>query len=84
MKESQIQRKIIERLECQGCYVVKTIACNRAGVPDLLICKEGKFIAIEVKTPTGRVSDLQKAHIKMIREAGGEAIVARSVKDLPE
>ena len=78
MKEQDIQRKIIKKLEARGCYVVKVITANKAGVPDILACCEGKFIAIEVKRPNGVLSELQKAHLAMVDKAKGRAIVAYS------
>jgi len=77
MNEAAINRKIQKLIEKEGGYVIKTIATNRAGVPDILACIRGKFIAIEGKTETGVVSALQKAHIAKIQKAGGIAIVAR-------
>ena len=84
MKEQDIQRKIIKFLESQGAYVIKTISTNRSGVPDIIACYKGKFIAIEVKTPKTKnnVSELQKSHIKKIQEANGIAIVAWSVEQV--
>jgi len=78
MKESTINRKIQKLLTDNGAYVIKTIATNRAGVPDIIACLDGKFIAIEGKTATGVVSKLQEAHLRQIKAAGGVAIVAKS------
>ena len=83
MTEQQIQRKIIKWLEHNGYWVVKTIQCNKRGVPDILACSPlGEFIAIEVKTPEGKVSDLQHFQIEKINYIGGTAFVARSVEDV--
>jgi len=82
MKESAINRKIQRLLADKGAYVVKTIATNRAGVPDILACLDGKFIAIEGKTATGVVSRLQEAHLRQIKAAGGVAVVAKSVDEV--
>lgn len=41
----------------------------------------GRFIAIEVKTPKGRVSAEQERFLAAVRRAGGIAGVARSVQD---
>jgi len=79
--ERAIQTKIIKNLESQGCYVIKTIACSKAGVPDIIACYKGTFIAIEVKTSTGVVSKLQYAHIRLINNAKGYAIVAKNLAD---
>lgn len=41
----------------------------------------GVFTAIEVKTPTGRVSDAQHRFIQLVNNQGGRAGVARCVED---
>ena len=82
MKESAINSKIQKLLADRGAYVIKTIATNRAGVPDILACLKGRFIAIEGKTATGKVSKLQEAHLRKINDAGGVGIVARSPEDV--
>jgi len=86
MKEQDIQKKIIKYLESKGAYVIKTISTNKAGVPDIIACYKGNFMAIEVKTPKTKnnVSELQKAHLRKIKEAGGLAIVAWDIKQVKE
>ena len=42
----------------------------------------GQFLAVEVKTRTGRVSPEQRAFLDQVTAAGGLAIVARSVEDV--
>nr|DAS91412.1 MAG TPA: Nuclease [Caudoviricetes sp.] len=78
MKEQDIQRKIIKYLESVGAYVVKVVASNKSGTPDILACYRGIFLAIEVKRPETKtnVSELQIYNIKKIKEAGGVAIVS--------
>ena len=48
------------------------------------ISPAGRFIAIEVKTRTGRVSPEQQRFIDAVNRAGGIAGVARSVEDALE
>lgn len=81
MKESDIQKKIIDYLQSEGAWTVKTIQCNKAGVPDILCCLNGRFIALEVKTEKGKASALQLRNIKQINHAGGIAAIVRSVED---
>ena len=50
-------------------------AYTRSGVPDLLVCCNGRFVAIEVKAENGRPSELQLHNIEEIKKAGGIAIV---------
>lgn len=84
--EQDIQRKILKYLETKHIYVVKVISASKAGVPDILCCYQGKFLAIEVKTPNTRhnTSELQKYNISKIIGAGGKAIVAWDVKQVEE
>lgn len=81
MTEQQIQKKIVNYLEGQGCYVVKVISATKAGVPDILGCYKGMFFGIEVKTPKTRhnVSKLQEYNLNKIHAAGGFSIVAADV-----
>jgi hypothetical protein len=41
----------------------------------------GRFVAIEVKSPTGVISDEQEAFLNAVRNDGGIAGVCRSVED---
>lgn len=52
------------------------------GVSDLIGCaSDGAFVAIEVKTQTGRPTERQTAYIEMVRSIGGRAGVARTVEE---
>jgi len=82
--EQAIQTKIIKYLDSLGAYTVKTVILNRAGVPDLLVCLNGSFIAIEVKKRGNTTSALQKNHLKRIKRANGISIVAYSVEDVKQ
>ena len=82
MLESKIQSRIIKELEKNGCYVIKIIAANRAGNPDIIACYRGRFLAIEVKQPGESPTDLQKSKLEAIKNAGGEAITLSSSKDI--
>jgi len=82
--EQLIQGKILRELRARGIYVVKVISASRNGVPDLLVCFNGRFIGIEVKTPNGNASRLQKLNLSWIEDSGGNAFVARSWEDVKE
>lgn len=52
------------------------------GSSDIIgICSDGRFLAVEVKKTTGRVTDDQLRFIEAVRAKGGRAGVARSVDD---
>lgn len=78
MKEKTLENKIKKHLSANNHYFVKYHGgyFTKAGVPDLLICLNGKFVALEIKRPQGGVvSELQKIHINMINKSGGTACV---------
>lgn len=87
MREQTIQSRIKSCLELEfGAYVVKVIQASKAGIPDLLVCFKGKFIAFEIKTPTSmhRVSKLQSYNLRNIQKSQGLAFVVSGVSDVRE
>lgn len=56
----------------------------KKGVSDILGIYKGKFLAIEVKTPTGRASPFQKTFLKDVTDCGGIGFIARSIEDVEE
>jgi len=81
MTEQQLQKKVIKYLQDKGAYVVKVISANRSGIPDLLACYKGKFIALEIKAGS-KLTELQKYNIGNIALAGGIAAEVTDVKDV--
>lgn len=82
-RESKLSRSIILELEQRGIFAFKVHGgpFMMAGLPDIIICHEGKFKAIETKMPEGgQPTSIQRFVHSRIRNAGGEVIVARSVK----
>ena len=53
-----------------------------AGIPDIIVCYKGRFIALEAKVGINMPTKLQAATIDKIRQAGGTAAVVRSVADV--
>ena len=77
MSEQKLQKRIIDWLTKKDYYVVKTIACNRKGVPDILACSPtGQFVGIEVKYGANTASELQKYNLAEIEKRGGISILA--------
>jgi hypothetical protein len=62
-------------------------SADLVGVEKVVITPEmvgqtiGRFLAVEVKTPSGRLSPEQKAWLETIRSYGGRAVVFRSKDD---
>jgi len=59
---------------------------GRAGVPDIIACFNGKFVAIECKAGQGKTTALQDRELDAICAAGGFVFVARedNLKTLKE
>ena len=59
---------------------------SRNGIPDILICHHGKFLAMEIKTPERAKTQtpLQKMEQLSIRRSGGVCEVVTSVQQAAE
>lgn len=87
LKEKAVENKIKKWLKDKGYWFFKVHGSifQPSGIPDILACIDGKFVAIEVKrTKGGVVSPLQKAQIAKIKENGGIAGVATSMEEFLE
>lgn len=84
--EKTIENEIKAYLDSIGAFHIKTHGSmfSKAGTPDIIASVSGKFVGIEVKQPGGVVSELQKAKIDLIRQAGGVAFVAYSLQETKE
>lgn len=97
LSESKVQSDIIKHLKDKGWFVQKFKPVNLVssngdmrlvptdrGVPDILCCWSGKFIAFEVKAPrlNAQVSSFQQRAIARIRECGGYAYVIHSIEQI--
>lgn len=80
MTEKQYENKIKKWLKDNSCWYIKYWGggqFTKAGVPDLLCCINGRFVAIEVKSETGTASDLQVYNIGKIISSGGVGIITK-------
>jgi len=55
---------------------------QRPGIPDLLLCVRGVFVALELKAPSGKgkLSELQKLELVKIQRAHGMTYVCNSLE----
>lgn len=76
-EEKRFENKIKKYLDEQGCWYVKFFAngYTKRGIPDLLCCVNGHFVAVEVKAAHGTPSELQERNIEKIGDAKGIGIV---------
>jgi hypothetical protein len=50
---------------------------SRPGVPDYILCINGRFIGLEAKTDKGRLTQHQQMEREAIKQAGGAHFVVR-------
>lgn len=84
MLESQFQKKVIDYLKKNKVYNFKTIRTNRNGIPDIIICHQSKFIAIELKADKNTLSGNQVLEKERIENAGGIFIELRNTYEWKE
>ncbi len=83
MKESEIQKKIIDELKKNGWIPLKVIICNLNGWPDISAFKDGKCLFLEVKIPGKKPRPLQKYRLKELSRNGFFTYCISSYKELP-
>jgi len=81
--ETLIRRQVAGYLRAAGWYVIRIQQgplCEK-GICDLIVVRKGRVCFPEIKTPTGRLSDWQRAFGQSILNAGGEYHILRSFED---
>jgi len=75
--EKKVKDKVVKILKANGIYYFfpASFGMGRSGVPDVVCCFDGKFLAVECKAGKGKTTPLQDLEIEAIRKAGGTAIV---------
>lgn len=76
--EKEFENKVKDYLESHRSWFIKYWAGSKftkEGIPDLLICYDGKFVGAELKGPIGRPKILQLVNLRKIREAGGIGVL---------
>lgn len=76
--EKKVKDKVVGILKDEGAYYFfpATHGFGRSGVPDIVACVGGHFLAIECKAGKNKPTALQVREIEHIRRCGGVAVVA--------
>jgi hypothetical protein len=76
MLEKQIEAKLVKECRKHGALCLKQNVTGRRGYPDrLIITKTGRYIWVELKTDTGKLSVSQSAAIADLRDHGAEVYI---------
>lgn len=75
--ESKVKDKVRKILKESGVYYFMPIGgmYSKIGVPDIICCYKGRFIAIECKAGKNKPTALQEREMRMIQDTGGYALV---------
>jgi Holliday junction resolvase len=77
--EGKVKAAVRKILDKYGVYhfMPPGMGLGRSGIPDIIGCKNGKFIAIECKAGKGKTTALQDRELVAICNAGGFTFIAR-------
>lgn len=86
MTEGTLQRYFKRQAKLAGILWRKIKFEGQRGCPDVLIAKGGKVVLVELKNPNGKgkLSEIQKRQIKKLADAGIEAHVIDTQKDIDD
>jgi hypothetical protein len=75
--EKKVKDKCVKLLKAYDAYhfFPATHGYGRSGVPDIICCIAGKFVAIECKAGDNKPTALQEKEMAGIRKQGGTAVV---------
>ena len=75
--EKKVKDKCVRLLKAYDVYYFfpATHGYGRSGVPDIICCIAGKFVAIECKAGDNKPTALQEKEMADIRKQGGTAVV---------
>lgn len=76
--EGKVKERITKILKDLGIYyfMPRGTSFGRSGIPDYICCIDGRFVGIEAKAGTNKLSALQKLELSRIDAAGGLTYVA--------
>ena len=84
--EGKVKKKVLDLLTQHGAYYLMPVTggYGRSGVPDIIACLHGRFLAIECKAGGNKTTALQDKALADIQKAGGSALIINedNTKDL--
>lgn len=83
---AKLRKEICAYLASIGAWYVSTNSqgYGRKGIPDILCCYRGRFVAIEVKAGRDKPTPWQLRELGGITTSGGLSIVAYSLQEVTD
>lgn len=83
MKESQIEAGLVRAVKQRGGLCFKWVSPGNNGVPDrIVITPKGRVIFAELKTNTGRLSQIQVLQQGLLRSRRAEVVTLYGMQDV--
>jgi hypothetical protein len=75
--EAKVKKKVVDVIKKNGAYYFfpATGGYGRSGVPDIVCCYRGVFVAIECKAGSNKPTALQEAEMYKIGQAQGFVLI---------
>ena len=86
ISETNLKNQVIDflRQNYPSAWFYKSADRFTSGIPDLILCIEGKFYAIELKVGGNNPTPIQEFVIRKIQGAGGRVVVCRSLNEVKQ
>ncbi|WP_394523692.1 VRR-NUC domain-containing protein [Lacrimispora sp. JR3] len=85
MRESEIEKILVNEVRRLGGRAYKWVSPGNSGVPDRIVIFSGQSpIFTELKTDTGKLSALQKVQIKRLADLGQRIYVIYGINGLSQ
>ena len=85
MKETEIEKKLVQLVKAKGGIAPKFVSPSYAGMPDrLVLLPSGVFAFAELKAPGMKPRPLQVARHRMLRSLGFKVYVIDGTEQIEE
>lgn len=83
MRESSIERKLVDGVKKLGGLCLKFVSPGNPGVPDrVIITKDGRIIFVELKADWGRLEKIQRYRIEEMKKRHADVRVAKGLDEV--
>lgn len=80
MLEREIEKILVTEIARVGGRAYKFVSPGNDGVPDRMVClPNGKTYFVELKTASGKLTNLQKVQIERLRDLGQKVFVLKGL-----
>ena len=82
--EGIIEKYLVAQSDKHGFLCRKFVSPGRQGVPDRIVIGKGHTVFIELKSQTGKLSEIQKQEIKRMLKHGADVRVYNSKQQIDD